>query len=275
MAVARQLSNTRNVFKSGQQIFAFDLVVDSRKVASSNHLQPLFHHLLPEYPYCPYTCVRLTASVHACTLMSMAKRSSTREENRSARQCRIEEATYELLAESGFHACSMLSIAKRAKASNETLYRWYGDKVGLIRSMVNRNAAEVTGLLESQISQGNPGIDTLRKVGPVLLKLLTSERAVVLNRAAATDQTGELGKALSEAGRETVVPLLSQVFEVARENNELFFEDINEIIELYLGLLIGDMQIRRVTRGVAEPKPRWIKQRSELTIDRLCILLST
>ncbi|MCP4433742.1 MAG: TetR/AcrR family transcriptional regulator, partial [Gammaproteobacteria bacterium] len=61
----------------------------------------------------------------------MTKKSSTREEIRSARQYRIEEATYELLAESGYHACSMLSIAKRAKASNETLYRWYGDKVGL------------------------------------------------------------------------------------------------------------------------------------------------
>ena len=197
-----------------------------------------------------------------------------KEDLRSAREARIEQATYELLVEKGYHGCSMLNIARRAKASNETMYRWYGDKVGLIRVLVARNAATVTELLEAHIRKGTPGMATIRSVGPVLLTLLVSERAVVLNRAAATDPTGEVGKALSKSGRETVVPLLCRVFEAARERDELAFDDVNDAVDLYLGLLIGDIQIRRVTRGVPAPRPDWIKRRAKLAADRLHRLLS-
>ncbi|MEQ8740678.1 MAG: helix-turn-helix domain-containing protein, partial [Hoeflea sp.] len=62
-----------------------------------------------------------------------------REETRAARQAQIEQAAYEVLEEKGYAATSMLAIAKRARASNETLYNWYGDKTGLFRALVVRN----------------------------------------------------------------------------------------------------------------------------------------
>ena len=51
----------------------------------------------------------------------------------------IEAAAYALLEAKGFEGLSMQSVAKMAKASNETLYRWYGDKIGLFEARSSRN----------------------------------------------------------------------------------------------------------------------------------------
>jgi AcrR family transcriptional regulator len=75
-----------------------------------------------------------------------------REENRNERRDAIEAAAYELLATKGYLGTSMLAVARKAKASNETLYRWYGDKQGLFRSMVERNAEAVRRSLEAALA---------------------------------------------------------------------------------------------------------------------------
>lgn len=192
---------------------------------------------------------------------------------RTARQEQIETAAYELLAEKGFAGTSMLSIAKRARCSNETLYNWYGDKLGLFRTMVSRNAAEAKTLLENALAQREASIETLDAFGPVLLDFILGEKAVSLNRAAAADATGQLGKALSEAGRETISPLLAQLFEAARTNGELVSNDISDVVDLYLGLLIGDLQIQRAIGRTKKPDPGTLARRAEAATRHLQTLL--
>lgn len=64
-------------------------------------------------------------------------------ETQLIRKDQIERAAYEVLKEKGYAGASMLSIARKARASNETVYNWYGDKAGLFKALVQRNAAEV------------------------------------------------------------------------------------------------------------------------------------
>lgn len=169
-----------------------------------------------------------------------------REETRAARQDQIEQAAYAVLEEKGYAATSMLAIAKRARASNETLYNWYGDKTGLFRALVMRNADTVRSLLEDSLASGAPPLETLRVLGPQLLALLISPRAVQLNRAAAADPTGELGAVIAERGRESVAPLIGEVLVRAKAEGLIEFEEVGDAIGLYLDLLVGDLQIRRV-----------------------------
>jgi len=166
-------------------------------------------------------------------------------QKRLLRENRIEEAAYALLAERGFAGCSMLSVAKRAGSSNQTLYAWFGGKVGLMRWLVERNAASVVALLREAIEGGHDTLATLRRVGPVLLSVLVSERAV------------------------TVVPLLIELFESAVRSGELASEEVPDAIQVYLGLLIGDLQIRRVVHGLPAPDERWIAQQAERAVLRL------
>ncbi len=194
-------------------------------------------------------------------------------ENQHARRKQIEAVAYEVLAEKGYKATSMLAIAKRAKASNETLYNWYGNKQTLFQSLVEANAFEVISLLKGCIDDQSPIQQTLGRLGPVLLRMITGDKAIALNRAAAADadETGTLGQTLSEAGRESVLPFVAKALEMARSRGELFFDDTGEITELYLNVLIGDLQIRRAIGAISSLANDEVERRS----NRAATILNT
>lgn len=191
------------------------------------------------------------------------------------RQGEIETAAYALLTEVGYKKTSMLAIAKRASASNETLYKWYGNKQNLFTSLVKNNAEEVKEQLQKAITNQLDTIDTLRIIGPKLLKLVTSEKAIILNRAAAIDfnETNTLGNALSEQGKMKVAPLLMTVVQQGIDNGTFtnLQEDNNnieagEITNIFLSILVGDLQIRRVIGVHSVLKPKEVEERSKLAL---------
>jgi hypothetical protein len=106
-------------------------------------------------------------------------------------------------------------------------------------------------------------------LGPVLLALVTGERAVMLNRAAAADasDTGTLGQAIAEAGRGTIAPLLRDLLDRARQQGRIDCDDPAEAAEVYFHLLIGDLQIRRVIGVLGELPQNAIEQRSRRALD--------
>jgi len=193
-----------------------------------------------------------------------------REETRQARKEQIEQVAYELLIEHGYDGTSMLKIAKRAKASNETLYRWYGDKQGLFKAMVDRNAQHVREFLDAELAIERMPLATIQALGPKLLELLVGPRAVALNRAAAADASGELGAAIAQAGRNTVLPLVVSVFEVAQKEGYVdATRSAEQVAEVYLNLLVGDLQIRRVIGVVPQMSKTDIMQRSDRSSEML------
>ena len=184
-----------------------------------------------------------------------------RPENREKREAQIVDAAYELLEKKGFDGVSMLGVAQAAKASNETLYRWYGDKQGLFMALVARNVAEV----EASLSEGEGDLkDVLDQFGPVLLGMLLGPRAIALNRAAAADGTGALGMALAQGGRDVVRPKLVAI--MAKLDPSGTKEDLFSRAELYFTLLIGDLQIRRVTGVLGPLTPQEIQARSDTAL---------
>ena len=189
-----------------------------------------------------------------------------REEKRSQRKKQIETAAYEVLEAKGYGGTSMLGIAKQARASNETLYNWYGDKQGLFQALVTRNAEEVKGHLEAELETETMPCRFWEHWVQNCLNLLTGDRAVALNRAAAADSSGELGATLSKAGREAVFPLLEQVLLRARHEGQLTFEHSGEAVGLYLDLLIGDQQIRRVIGRLPSPSKAFCEERSKRAV---------
>lgn len=176
-----------------------------------------------------------------------------REDARAARQTEIEEAAFRLLLEVGYGPCSMLAVARAAKASNETLYRWYGDKRGLFRALVARNAAAARAALRPALEEDGDPLAALAAAAPILLGMLLGERSVALNRAAAADESGELGAALAAGGREAVKPLVEAAVERAMAAGRLAAPSPAEAADWFFGLLIGDRQIRRAIRVAPEP----------------------
>lgn len=196
-----------------------------------------------------------------------------KDHSRADRQQQIEEAAYALLEQKGYAGTSMQGIARLARASNETLYSWYGDKQGLFRALVIRNAAEVRAQLEADLAAARPPRDTLHALGPRLLMLLLGDRAVALNRAAAADPSGELGALIAQSGRDSVMPLIVQVLKAARAEGLLRFDDAGAAAGLYLDLLVGDQQIRRVIGRLSAPSEAVCQARGAAGVTHLCRLL--
>lgn len=202
-------------------------------------------------------------------------------QKRDLREREIEAAAYRLLDEHGFAGAGMQAIAQAAHASNETLYRWYGDKIGLYRTLIARNAALVEQAIIDARQQGAQGLEVLRAAGPVLLSMLLSARAVALNRAAVADSSGRLGKALAEAGRKAVAPQIGQVMAEAQDTQCLGNRAVGgegdaasarDLAEIWLTLLIGDLQIRRVTGAIEPLTPEQVDARAARALDCLCRL---
>jgi AcrR family transcriptional regulator len=197
-----------------------------------------------------------------------------REETRVERQAQIERAAYRLLHERGYGGTSMLAIAREARASNETLYRWYGDKNGLFKTMVEANAQETREALQRAIETGEDPLECLENVAPVLLSMLLGEKAVLLNRAAAADESGELGRAIAAGGRSAVAPLVEQLLRQACEDGSLDVLSPSAAAEQFFSLLIGDLQIRRVIGVLPEPQPDFVVERvsnAMMAFKTLCV----
>ena len=192
-------------------------------------------------------------------------------ENKLIRHEAIKNAAYELLASKGYDGASMLSIAKAAKASNETLYRWYGDKKGLFERLIEDNAAQTKKLLADAIVNHHDPYQTLEKVSPILLTMLLGERAILLNRAAAAEPTGELGVLISSKGRDIIQPLFENLMQKLVTGQDL---SPRQVTALYLGLLIGDLQIKRVIGTEKIPTEAQVEERVNAALSSLKKLLS-
>ncbi|MGH1446692.1 MAG: TetR/AcrR family transcriptional regulator [Cognatishimia sp.] len=189
-----------------------------------------------------------------------------KEAKKQERHTQIAECAYAVLKESGYAGASLLNIAKAAKASNETLYRWYGGKVGLFEILVQDNAAETRQRLETAIASNANPIETLEAIAPVLLSMVLGERAVLLNRAAAADPSGDLGRAIAQNGREVIAPLIGRVVSQFSKDTE---HDPADVAETFVGLLIGDQQIRRVIGVIPEPNSDYIERRADIAVKQI------
>lgn len=186
-----------------------------------------------------------------------------RDEARAERQAEIEEATYRVVRARGYRGTSMLAVAREARASNETLYRWYGDKRGLFRSMVENNAEATRTALKRALDRDADPLESLETIAPVLLAMLLGERAISLNRAAAADESGELGAALAAGGRDAVLPLIEELMRRGMVNGRIVAPSARTAAEWFISLLIGDQQIRRVIHAVPAPSKQLVRARSK------------
>ncbi|MGB7335227.1 MAG: TetR/AcrR family transcriptional regulator [Salaquimonas sp.] len=198
------------------------------------------------------------------------------------RRLEIFNAAYQVLSEKGYKGTSMLAVAKAASASNETMYNWFNNKQGLLAAMIEDNADKAGRFLSDSFSQQaitstSQLAAKLEEFGDVLLRLLTSEKSVSLNRAAAADVANGnvLGDLLAENGRNKIMPLLAKFFEDAQQNGLIKQNDPREIAEVYIALLIGDVQIRRVIGVMNSPDPGNTKIHSQRVVELVLQLFGT
>ena len=185
--------------------------------------------------------------------------------SRDRRRDEILDHAVDVLAERGYRDASMLEIAKRAAASKETLYAWFGDKQGLFEAAIRRNAETVQRVLQGQLESDAPPKQALPQFGRALLALLLGDSAVAINRAAIAEVRAEprLAETLARAGRDATLPAFLRYLERQQERGLLQLDaGPEEAAEVYLGLLLGDRQVRRLLDRLTAPTKKEIDARA-------------
>ncbi len=193
-----------------------------------------------------------------------------KEDKRAKRRDHILDISVEVLAERGYRDANMLEVARRAKASKETLYSWFGDKRGLFEAVIRRNAASVQVVMADQLEADVPTEEAIAAFGAALLTLLMGDAAVALNRAAiaeaASDQT--LADTLVAEGRQATLPAFVRYLDGQAERGNLQLTAPQEAAEDFLGLLMGDLQIRRLLGASAKPSKAQIDARARAATEK-------
>lgn len=169
------------------------------------------------------------------------------EEHWTTRQQQVLTAALDLLVESG-DSLTMTAVARRASCSKESLYKWFGDRDGLLTATVQWQAAKVR---QPKVDRRKLDADTLRssvtQFATDLLTTLAGRISVVLNQLAishaAAEKTG-LGRIVLENGPLAIRRRLKPVLEAGRDARLLRFADSEEAFRTFYGLVVRDLQIR-------------------------------
>ena len=186
------------------------------------------------------------------------------EASRAKRRGELMDIAVEVLVERGYRDTTMLEVAKRASASKETLYVWFGDKRGLFEAIIRRNAQAVQSVLANHLEEHAPTERILADFGCALLALLLGDSAIAINRAAISEARSDptLAQTLASAGREATLPAFIHFLKQHRERGFLAIESPSDAADDFLGLLLGDLQTRRLLGVMPTPGKAQIQSKA-------------
>lgn len=179
----------------------------------------------------------------------------------SARQAEVLDAVLRQLMTDG-NRLTMSAVARRASCSKETLYKWFGDRDGLLSATVKYQAARV-----HVAAMGPDPLDRaaltarLEEFAMNWLLVISSETSLALNRVAIGQAGGDkaLGAIVLANGRFALGSRIKPVLEAGRKAGLLAFEDAEEAFRTLFGLMARDVQIRLLLGDALEMNPAMAK----------------
>jgi AcrR family transcriptional regulator len=163
------------------------------------------------------------------------------------RQQAVLDAVLSLMVEEG-DALTMNAVARRASCSKETLYKWFGDRDGLLAATVRWQAARVrAGAYDRQKLDIAALRDSLKGFAANWLSVISSPTSIALNRLAighAASGKSNLGGIVLANGRFAIGERLRPVLEAGRDAGLLAFDDAEAAFRTFFGLVGRDVQIR-------------------------------
>jgi AcrR family transcriptional regulator len=169
------------------------------------------------------------------------------EETFTPRQQAVLTAALDLLVENG-DGLTMTAVARRASCSKETLYKWFGDRDGLLTATVQWQAAKVRMPFVDRSHINLKALrSSLEQFARDLLTTIIGEVSITLNRTAIThaaQEKDDLGNIVLENGPMAIRRRLKPILEAARDARLLRFTSSEEAYRTFFGLVVRDVQIR-------------------------------
>ena len=171
----------------------------------------------------------------------------TETQDPTARQQAVLDAVLALMVESG-DQLTMDAVARRASCSKESLYKWFGDRDGLLAATVRWQASRVrAGRYDRQHLDVATLRESLRDFAATWLATISSATSIALNRLAiahAGSSKDDLGSLVLANGRFAIGERLKPVLDEGRAAGLLAFEDAETAFRTFFGLVARDVHIR-------------------------------
>jgi len=199
----------------------------------------------------------------------------------SPRQIAVLEAALALLVEGGDRGFTTARLARAANCSKESLYKWFGDRNGLLAAMITYQASKVrvAGSMAAR-----PGAAEFRKqltgFAEDLLTVLSGPTSLALNRLAigeAGREDAQLGRLLIERGRRTIEQRAMRLLEAGRGAGLIGYSNRDAAFNALYGLIVGDMHMRMLL-GDAVPligSPDTLSRHATGAVDQFLRLYGT
>lgn len=191
------------------------------------------------------------------------------------RQQAVLDAVLALLVDGG-DALTMSAVARRANCSKETLYKWFGDRDGLLAATVRWQASKVrAGVYDRQVLDAETLHESLRDFAATWLKVISSQTSIALNRVAvshAASARSNLGAIVLANGRLAIGERLKPLLEAGRQAGLLRFGDAETAFRTFFGLVGRDVQIRLLLGDDLSLSPADIRRDAERATNQFMTL---
>lgn len=168
------------------------------------------------------------------------------------RQADVLACALKLLVEGGEKALTTAGLARAANCSKESLYKWFGDRDGLLAAVIAFQASKVRNPAAAGAAPSRADYRTrLAAFAENLLGVLVGDVSLALNRLAigqASRADAPLGRLLTERGKRPVTARGKALLEAGKALGYLDFasvgNDADEAYRTFYGLVVRDTHLR-------------------------------
>jgi AcrR family transcriptional regulator len=194
----------------------------------------------------------------------------------SPRQNAVLDQALRLLVEGGEKALTTSGLARAANCSKESLYKWFGDRDGLLAAMITFQQSKVRTFEKAGDRVNAPQLlEHLEVFARDLLDVLAGDVSLALNRLAIgqTSRDGsKLGNLLLERGRRQIDRRARGLLEAGRRSGYLRFDDGEEAYRSFYGLIVTDLHVRML---LGEQPEKDVSPRAKKAVSAFLTLYGT
>ncbi len=204
---------------------------------------------------------------------------ATREANAgnglTERQGVVLEEALRLLVDGGEKALTTAGVARAANCSKESLYKWFGDRDGLLSAMIGFQASKVR---TQDVAASALDADSLSRHLVVFAKDLLEvlgDVSLALNRLAigqASREGSKLGHMLQERGRRQIGRRAAALLEAGRKAGLLAFDDADEAYGALYGLVVSDWHLKMLLGEEAGEMKKGFGRKAEQAVSAFLTL---
>lgn len=194
----------------------------------------------------------------------------------SPRQNAVLSVALQMLVEGGDKALTTAGLAKAANCSKESLYKWFGDRNGILAAIVTFQASKVRAVDERATPSTPEAFETaLTAFAEDLLSVLLSGTSLALNRlsigAVRGDEAG-LGAVLVDKGKRRIEDRATHLLAHGKRQRFIAFDDASQAYSSLYGLIIGDAHIRALLGDDPQITPEGRAARASKAIEQFLTL---